>query len=194
MFSNLTLYVLRHGECEHNVQGWIGSHNDSPLTETGRRQARANGRLLRELVPALAEVDFFASPLHRACVTMELILDAAGVSPPHYRADHRLMEIHAGDHVGVRWTEIGPEDDRAHNADPWNYRRKGGESQRDVFERVGRLLATLERDAVIVAHAVPVRMIRAHYLGLPPSETVTYQHPNAGVLRLSRGTESYFVD
>jgi len=190
--QSLTLYVLRHGECRHNVEGWIGSHDDSPLTAKGREQARSNGRLLRDLVPSLSSVDFFASSLHRACATMELILESAGIAPTSYRADHRLMEIHAGDHVGIKRSEITPEDDRAHDADPWNYRRRGGESQGDVFERVGRFLGSLKRDAVIVTHAVPVRMIRAHYLGLPPGEAVCYQHPNAGVLRLGAGGEAYF--
>ena len=45
--STLTLYILRHGECEHNVEGRLASQDDSPLTENGREQARANGRLLK---------------------------------------------------------------------------------------------------------------------------------------------------
>jgi broad specificity phosphatase PhoE len=76
--QSLNLYVLRHGECEHNVARWVGSHNDSPL-------------------------------IHRACVTMELALEAAGLARTRYRADHRLMEIHAGDHIGINWDDIPAE-------------------------------------------------------------------------------------
>ncbi len=80
----------------------------------------------------------------------------------------------------------------AFRADPWNAFRPGGESQAMVHARVGRFLQTLKRDAVIVTHGVPVVMIRAHYLGLTPEETLRYHHPKAGMLRLSMGTEAYF--
>jgi probable phosphoglycerate mutase len=189
---DLTLYVLRHGECEHNVEGRFASHDDSPLTATGREQARANGRLLRELAGDLSNVDFYASSLHRTCCTMELLREAAGLPPTGYRADHRLMEMNTGDHIWTLRSSITAEDDRQYNADPWNYRRERGESQAMVFERVGRFMAGLTRDSVIVSHAMPVRMLRSHVLGLSPEETVRYEHPNAGLLRLSQGTEAYF--
>src|SRR5690242_19502742 len=97
-FRSLTLYVVRHGECEHNAAGWAAGHDDSPLTENGRAQARANGRMLREVAPRLDELDFFASSLHRACNTMELLRDEAGLASTGYRADWRLMEVNLGDH------------------------------------------------------------------------------------------------
>src|SRR5215467_783244 len=65
MFRDLTLYVIRHGECEHNVEGRAASWDDSPLTVNGRAQARANGALLKQLAGDLSHFDFFASPIHR---------------------------------------------------------------------------------------------------------------------------------
>ena len=35
-FRELTFYVIRHGECEHNVAGRPASWDDSPLTARGR--------------------------------------------------------------------------------------------------------------------------------------------------------------
>ena len=190
--SALTLYVLRHGECEHNVEGRLASQDDSPLTAKGREQARANGRLLKELGGNLSAFDFYASSLHRTCATMELLREAAGLPPTGYRADHRLMEMHCGDQIWLRWQDI-PEEDHAHyRADPWHLARKGGESQAAVFERVGRFLATLSRDSIIVTHQVPARLIRAHYLGLTPDEAVRYEQPHAGIMRLCAGTEAHF--
>jgi broad specificity phosphatase PhoE len=109
-----------------------------------------------------------------------------------YRADHRLMEIHAGDHVWRVFSEIPEEEHLPYRTDPWNAVRPGGESRADVFARAGRFLATLNRDAVIVTHAITAASIRAQYLGLSPEEALRYQAPNAGVLRLSHGTEAYF--
>jgi probable phosphoglycerate mutase len=191
-FRDFTLYVLRHGECEHNVAGRLASQSDSPLTERGREQARTNGRLLKEIAGDLSQFDFTASSLHRTCATMELLREAACLPPTGYRADHRLMEMHCGDQIWMNWSDI-PADDRARfRADPWNHARPGGESQAMVHARVGELLATLRRDAVIVTHQVPARLIRGHYLGFTPEQMVGYEHPNVGILRLSQGMETYF--
>ena len=188
----LTLYVIRHGECEHNVAGRAASQNDSPLTARGREQARANGRLLKELGAPLERFQFFASPLHRTCMTMELVREAAGLAPTGYLADRRLMEIDFGDHTWMTRAEIDSDAQARFLADPWNYRRPNGESQAMLFERTGRFLQTLSRDAVIVTHAWSARMIRSHTLGLPPEVTVRYDAPHVGILRLSQGTEAAF--
>jgi probable phosphoglycerate mutase len=188
----LTLYVIRHGECEHNVAGRAASQNDSPLTARGREQARANGRLLKELAAPLERFQFFASPLHRTCMTMELVREAAGLAPTGYLADRRLMEIDFGDHTWMTRAEIDSDAQARFLADPWNYRRPNGESQAMLFERTGRFLQTLSRDAVIVTHAWSARMIRSHTLGLPPEVTVRYDAPHVGILRLSQGTEAAF--
>ena len=190
----LDLYVVRHGECRHNVEDWIGSHNDSPLTERGRGQAQSNGRLLRELAPSLSALDFFASSLHRACATMELLREAAGLPVSDYRADHRLMEQHVGDHIGIARDAIDAETDARYRADPWNFHRPGGESHADVYARVGRFLESLKRDSVLVTHAQPTRMVRAHYLKLSPEQVMAFDAPNAGLMRLSAGSEAWFGD
>lgn len=193
-FQAHTLYVLRHGECEHNVAGRLASQDDSPLTAKGREQARANGALLKEIAGDLSAFDFFASSLHRTCATMELLREAAGLPATGYRADHRLMEMHCGDQIWLRWRDISDEEHKSYRADPWNHTRPGGENQAMVFARVGEFLATLQRDAVIVTHQVPARLIRAHYLGLTSEEAVRYEQPHAGIMRLASGTETYFGD
>ena len=74
-----TLYVLRHGQTEYNLQHLVQGHCDSPLTELGVGQARAAGRWL-----AAQGVRFdrmCTSPLGRAVATLEAVreeLRAAG--------------------------------------------------------------------------------------------------------------------
>jgi probable phosphoglycerate mutase len=189
-FRALTLYVVRHGECEHNAAGWAAGHDDSPLTAKGREQARANGRLLAQIAGDLGALDFFASSLHRTCTTMELLREAAGLPATFYHADRRLMEGNLGDHSRQRVQDVLRPADLS--PDPWNYPRPDGESLAQVFARVGRFLATLRRDAVIVTHALPVTAIRGHYLRLSPEQTMRYHVSNAGCLRLSMGSEARF--
>jgi len=185
----LTLHVIRHGECEHNIAGRIAGQNDTPLTQRGREQARANGRLLRDLCVDLDAADFFASPLHRASATMELLREAAGLAPSGYRADRRLMEIDFGDQTGLPIRQAGP-----YGAAHWDHVRPNGESLAMVHARIGAFLSGLARDAVIVTHAGPLRMIRAHLLGLSREATLDYHPPNAGIMRLSGGSEAWFGD
>jgi probable phosphoglycerate mutase len=194
MSGPLTLYVLRHGECAHNLLHVVAAQNDSPLTAHGRAQARANGILLKELAAPFDGVDFFASPLHRAAETMEMVRVAAGLPAQGYVADRRLMEIDFGENTGRKWPDVQAEASRdpVWQIDPWSYVHPGGESLSMLHDRVGAFLATLNRDSVLVAHAGTMRMVRAHVLGLSKQQTMGYHPPNAGILRLSAGSETYF--
>ena len=42
------IYLFRHGETEWNVAGKMQGRLDSPLTERGRQQALAHGKLLAQ--------------------------------------------------------------------------------------------------------------------------------------------------
>lgn len=190
-FRDFTLYVIRHGECEHNVEGWAASHDDSPLTPRGREQACTNGRLLREVAGDLSTLDFYASSLHRACTTMELMREAAGLPALGYRADRRLMEGNLGDHTRLKGTALTMGHPDA-PPDLWNYPRPNGESAAMVHTRIGKFLADIRRDSVIVTHALPTVMLRGHVLDLSPEQTMGYHMGNAGILRLSKGTEALF--
>ena len=191
-FRSLTLYVIRHGECEHNVEGWAASHDDSPLTMRGREQARENGRVLREAAGRVDDLDYYASSLHRTCNTMELLRAEIGLAATGYRADRRLMEGNLGDHTRMQGNALAMGHPEEYRADPWNYVRPNGESQAMVYARIGRFLAELRRDSVIVTHALPTVMLRAHYLGLSPEQAMGYHMGNAGLMRLSQGTEALF--
>jgi broad specificity phosphatase PhoE len=188
-FRSLTLYVIRHGQCEHNAAGWAAGHDDSPLTALGREQARSNGRVLREVAGDPAALDYFASSLHRACDTMQLLRGEIGLSPSGYHADRRLMEGNLGDHSRLPVSEVALRDV---GITGWDFVRPGGESLAMIHLRVGQFLNSLQRDSVIVTHMMPVAMIRSHYLGLSPVQTMGYHMGNAGVMRLSRGTEALF--
>jgi broad specificity phosphatase PhoE len=190
--SSLALYLVRHGECEHNLHRRIGAQDDTPLTEHGREQARANGRLLREMGLDFATLDFISSPLHRTCVTMELLRIEAGLSVTGYRADRRIMEIDFGDDTGKTIREIAERTTGGFGEANWDYVRTNGESVAMAYARVGRFLDTLTRDSVIVTHAGIIRLIRGRVLNLSRSGMLDHHPPNAGILRLAAGTEAAF--
>ncbi|HEY5339316.1 MAG TPA: histidine phosphatase family protein [Rhizomicrobium sp.] len=192
-FRGLTIYAVRHGQTEDNVAQIITAQADAPLTALGREQAVAKGVTLKELAGAqLTTLAYFASPLHRACVTMELMRTSAGLPALPYATDPRLMEMSFG-----AWTGRREGDDRYAPGEPsaheqWDLQPPGGESLAMVHARVGGFLATLTADCVIVAHARVVQMIHAHYLALSPDEVIRFDPPNAGILRLSTGKDELF--
>lgn len=189
MVESLTLYLMRHGETEDNVSNTITAQADSALTPRGHAQALEKGTIMKHLIKKQDTLTFMASPLHRACVTMELARTAAGLPARGYQTDARLMEMSFGD-----WTKRTEGDDRYEAGLPsaheqWGLRPPNGESQEMVYARVGRFLNGLSGDSVISCHARVICMLRGHILGLSPEEIMRYQPSNAGILKLSKAEE-----
>ena len=77
------LYLIRHGETIWNAEGRYQGQRDSPLTASGRQQAKVLGWLLAEL-PLPSPVRAYVSPLGRACEPdprpYRMALDALGMA------------------------------------------------------------------------------------------------------------------
>ncbi len=77
--DGITLYFARHGETEANRERRFSGRRDTPLTDTGRNQARAVGGILAREVGMRPQLAFISSPLRRACVTMEIVRETLGL-------------------------------------------------------------------------------------------------------------------
>lgn len=172
--AGVTLYYVRHGETDWNVAQRYQGQRDIPLNATGRAQALRNGNALKEQLGAAAEtLDFVSSPLLRARETMEILRPPLDLPATGYRTDPRLTEIHYGHWEGQFWTELpvtDPAGFAARKADMWGWRPEGGESYRDLSERISGWLAGVECSAVVVAHGGVMRVLRGLLEGFPPSE------------------------
>src|SRR5205085_7242130 len=127
--TSSTIFLVRHGETEWNrarrYQGW----RDSPLTEEGRAQAEALGRLLSRL-PEARSAALVASPLGRARHTAEIIRECLGRTEP-LRFDDRLRELSFGSWDGFTRADIaalmpGAFDDE--RRDEWYFATPDGET------------------------------------------------------------------
>jgi broad specificity phosphatase PhoE len=165
------IYLMRHGQtawnAEHRYQGW----QDSPLTELGRDQARAAGRLLADLVADPASLTVVSSPLNRARNTARLVLSELGLDAAPVWEDSRLTEIRMGVWEGMPEQEVFETYGdlvAVRRADPWTHSPPGGETYASVAERVGTWLAEQSEDATIlvVTHGVAGRILHGLYLGL----------------------------
>src|SRR5262245_13500620 len=182
----LTLYFVRHGETDWNLAQRYQGQRDIPLNATGRSQATSNGRTLaRVLGGEAARIDYVASPLMRARETMELMRRQLDLPAHDYRTDARLREIHYGHWEGRIWHELPSTDPAgyaAREADRWGWRPAGGESYRDLSERVARWLREVERDVVVAAHGGVMRVLRGLSLALEPFEMFQLDVPQDKVL------------
>ncbi|HEX4745008.1 MAG TPA: histidine phosphatase family protein [Candidatus Limnocylindria bacterium] len=154
---------MRHGESEGNAARIFTGHLDSPLTETGRRQAAAVAEAL-----AAVKVDrVISSDLARARDTAEAIARRHGLTVETFP---ELREIDLGEMAGRSF-----DDARAHP--DWSedgfVQWPGGESLDAVFDRafglVSRIVAESPgRTVVVVGHGGVTRILVSHFLGLLP--------------------------
>jgi len=97
--SDGTLILLRHGESLFNAASVFTGLLDVDVSECGREQARAAGRLLA--VSGLTPETIWTSPMRRAAVTAELVRAELGLDPARVTSTWRLAERDYGSLTGV---------------------------------------------------------------------------------------------
>jgi probable phosphoglycerate mutase len=150
---------IRHGETAWNLARRLQGSKDIPLNETGRAQAARNGRRLKELLVELerdpADMDWVASPMHRARETMEIIRREVGIDPGGYRIEDGLREISFGQLEGFTYEEMEIKEPALYmrlREDKWTFVPPDGENYVTLTERVAGVLATIKGPGIIVAH------------------------------------------
>ena len=152
------VWLIRHGETEWSRSGQHTGLTDLPLTDTGRRAARA-------LAPVLARESFalvLTSPLQRARETCELtgLGDRAQVDPD-------LLEWNYGEYEGLTSAEIHA---RAPGWLVFTDGAPGGEHPHDVGRRVDRVIAgarAARGNVAVFAHGHLLRVLAARWLRWP---------------------------
>jgi probable phosphoglycerate mutase len=186
-----TLYLLRHGETEFNVQGRYQGWSDSPLTARGRDQARRHGALLKTLIEAPQDWRLVASPLGRALASARIVCAGLGLPEAAIATDDRLKEMAFGKWEGLNVREIRaryPVAWAARQADRWNHPRPGGESYALLAARTSAFLRDLQGDTIVVGHGGAGRVLRGLYGRLSEAEILALDEPQDAIFRLARGT------
>jgi broad specificity phosphatase PhoE len=165
-----TIYFVRHGETDWNLEGRLQGQRDIPLNDVGRVQAEEAGRRLQALVPNPEDLAYVASPMSRTRETMERLRKVIGLHPESYRLDERLVELTFGEWEGMTWKEVRkkePQRASLRERDKWNYAPPGGgESYAMLVDRVRPVLNDLTRDTVLVAHGGVARAFLAAACGV----------------------------
>jgi alpha-ribazole phosphatase len=119
-----------------------------------------------ELPPGLP---VWSSPLRRC-------RDLAVELHPQPAFDARLQEMDCGAWEGRPWGEIERRELDAWAADVADYAPPGGESPRQLQQRVLAFVATLAvAEAVLVTHAGVIRSLHAHVAGRPIADCLDFR-------------------
>ena len=166
----MKLLLVRHGETAGNVQRTLQGPDD-PLSERGRRQARA---LAEHLARREDIVAMYASPLTRALDTARAIQHKTGISAVLREA---LAEIDVGGAAGLTyegWAERFPDQARQFREDGLGYTWPGGENGWDIAARTAaetdRIVEAHRRESgavILVSHGGALAWIVARLLGEP---------------------------
>lgn len=145
--------LLRHGRTDWNDAGRLQGRTDIPLSMAERENLSA-----LTLPPDWQGVDVLSSPLSRAHETAKLV---TGRDVP---TDPALIELNLGDWEGKRGADLLADPASGyHHVEEWGWdgRPPGGETPRELLERVATVLARLTRDTLIVCHINIMRVLLA---------------------------------
>ncbi len=174
-----TLYLIRHGETDWNVEGRYQGQADPPLNAKGLAQARQLAGALQNSGIQL----LYTSPLRRAAQTADILARALDI--PLFR-EPRLMEIHQGDWQTRLRAEIEalyPDLFRRWETQPWQVAPPGGETleqvQARVYQAVDEISARHPNARLgLVTHRIPIALLKMRYQNLDPDIIRTLHLPN----------------
>jgi len=155
-------FIFRHGETDYNAKGiQQGQSIDAELNETGIRQAKH----LAEALTGTGIEAVYSSPMKRAVKTGQIVADKLGIKL--YFADS-LKEGNAGIFEGLTPAEKAenyPQELELWNSfesSSWDFRLPGGESKREIADRLSaslkNLIDTPYRKIAISTHSRILRM------------------------------------
>ena len=171
-----TIYFLRHGQTDWNVERRLQGQQDTPINETGKAQARKNGQTLAGLIDDPARFRYIASPLGRTRETMDIVRRELGLPNRGYETDDRLKEISFGHWETFTLEELRetePAMVEARETDKFNFKPPQGESYQQLLNRVNSWLPYIEEDCVVVCHGGILRVLDM-LLNQSPAEQVMH--------------------
>ncbi|MBE8596654.1 2,3-diphosphoglycerate-dependent phosphoglycerate mutase GpmB [Xenorhabdus sp. BG5] len=181
----LQVYLVRHGETEWNVARRIQGQSDSPLTETGRRQAH----LVAQRVKSENITHVITSDLGRTRQTAEIIAKACGCD---VILEPRLRELNMGVLENRELTSLTSEEEswRKSLVDGTpNGRIPEGESMHEVSTRMRAALENcLNLPAgsrpLLVSHGIALVGLICSILGLPANSERRLRLRNCSISRV----------
>lgn len=188
----LTLYLLRHAETDYNAHAQFigGRSNHIPLSTKGRKQALEVGKLLKDSNIQFDKV--FCSIANRTRETFDIISSQAKIIDNAIVYAEELQELSQGDWEGKLRSEIyTPKQLEEINSNQWLFKAPGGESQKEVEERLLNFISSkiLEKytdgNFLIVGHGIAFKCLLRGILGISSQMAYKLSIDNTSLTKLS---------
>jgi probable phosphoglycerate mutase len=177
------LWLIRHGETDWNKNRIFQGHLDTPLNESGQRQALG----LLDTLSGVTFAKIYSSDLSRAVQTAQPLAEKRGME---IHTEKKLREIHVGLYEGIPVEEVITENPewvkRFREGDP-TFLIPGGEAMGEFAERICYAVESIatehqgERVAVFTHGGAIACALRRAYND--PDRRV-FLTPNGGVVKL----------
>ena len=163
----MKLFLTRHGQTDWNIAGRYQGQSDTPLNETGLRQAEQIAkRLSSETIHAI-----YSSDLSRAANTAQSIADFHSLE---VKKDSRWRELSFGNWEGLTYQEMSahsPDLFEAWMKDPLMISTPNGETLARLAERVKAAFDEIKEEhadqtVLVVAHSGSLQSLLAVTLGV----------------------------
>jgi phosphoserine phosphatase len=180
------LFLVRHGETDYNHRGLALGRADTPLNETGRRQAEC----LRKAFAGVPLTAVYASPLIRAVDTASSI---AAAHDKQVVVEDGLIEMDIGEVEGLTFSELRTRFPAL--AQNWGgpdgptFRMPGGERLVDVQHRVVDAIEALaarhrQESFCVVTHNFVILSFLASVLGIELAQFRRLRHGVAAIAEI----------
>lgn len=163
----LTIYIIRHGETDANVQKIFRGRLDIPLNDRGRDQVAAVGEVFRDIPVA----KIYTSPLRRTQETAAAVAETTGAEVV---ASQKLIDIDFGHWQGKRLIDVAREYTTAYETwaiNPVEACIPNGETLRAVQSRALGELHNVARKhpeghIAVVSHRVVLKVLLMGIMGI----------------------------
>jgi broad specificity phosphatase PhoE len=196
----LNIYLVRHGEAEHNVDKTVMAHtHDSQhsLTELGHKQAQVTAEFFKTILTP--KTVFYSSPYLRTMQTAQAIHSALPEGIPFYE-NPLIREWELGNLYDFQ--DRTPEKKKEFKAaGQFYFRFQNGESLADVYLRATMFMNTVvERvkqqqryeNVVIVTHAAFIHMLLTFLMNWPIEDLKNFKPvENASVIKINEVDGDY---
>ncbi len=169
IFSDTTLYLMRHGAIETGQEKRFVGQIDLPLSPEGRKQSEQQGRFLMDI--PFSQV--WCSDLIRAQETAAIVCQGRN---PAIQSALELREIHLGRWEGMPMSllrEQFPDVWQARGQDIGHFRPPEAESFADLQQRavpfIRQIASQSAGNILIVTHAGVIRVLICEVLEMPLS-------------------------
>lgn len=184
----MTIYIVRHGETEENLQRILQGHMPGTLTEKGKEQIRRAAEQLSNETIKLTESSsktftrIVSSDLKRAMDSAQIIADKLNIPIIPMEI---LRERDWGKFTGMSIAEAL---NKYHAHGKWRFPPGTTETETDIYERAKKALAELQKlfpdeTLIVVTHGQFARNLIAAHFNCRCQEVETFANAEIRIIK-----------